>query len=420
MHRIAFDVRTRLLTGMYRYGSTLLEHVGKCLPGTDVKVSVLYRPDTQQQAIEELSRSLPADHFELLAVSDNHSRIPRSLWIRDWVAREHIELYYSIDFVVDKELSVPFVYTVHDLLLLKYPSVFYNDDETFRAKFGLEEFALMERDLQSIQSYIPAHTDFLNGTPSITRYIGAMSRYLAEQSKHIITSSQGSKEDIIQQLSVPASKISVIPAAADSSLFYPRAHEEAMPVLEKYGLSENYCLGVGLDLKHKRLSWLMEVLAQCCNELPANARVVIVGRYDNLDLRLKQVRDLGLENLVVFPGRINDEELACLYSKAKALVVPSLDEGFGLPILEALMCRTEVIVPDTKVLREVAGSCGHFYEVEDRDQLADKIIRAFNGSLPLQAPYFENRFSWDTSAQQFLKLLELLLEGERVNAATAS
>lgn len=415
MRKVVFDMRTRLLTGIYRYGSTILEHLGKLLPGTDIKLYVLYRPDTQRQAIEKLSHSLPKEYVELVAVSDDYNRIPRSLWIRNWVIREGIGLYYSVDFLVDKDLPIPFVYTVHDLLLYKYPTVFYRDDEAFQVKFGIDEFALMERDLRQIEACIPDNHASPDAVPSITRYIWAMSRFLAEKSRHVITSSQSSKEDIVQNLSIPPSKVSVIPAAADTGYFYPRPNDEAMIVVQKYGLSQNYCLGVGLDLKHKRLSWLLEVLALYRDRFPGDARVVIVGKYDNLDWRLEEVASLGLDQLVVFTGRVSDDELACLYSNAQALIIPSLDEGFGLPTVEALLCGTEVIVPDTRVLREVAGPCGHYFGVYDENQLGSLIAQALNGSLTPKAMDFVDRFSWDVSARQFLELLSTLLEGERAN-----
>lgn len=419
MHRVAFDIRTRLLTGIYRYGSSILEHLIGLLPGTDIRLYLLYRPDTQEQVIRKLSRSLPRDRVELIAVSDDQGRIPRSPWIRNWAIREGIELYYSIDFVVDRDLPVPFVYTVHDLLLYKYPEVFYSDDETFRVKFGRDEFTRMEHDLQQIKSYIPTSYTSPDSVPSITKYILAMSHLLAERSRHIITSSQSSKEDIVQLLSVPASKVTVIPAAADASCFYPRPREEEISVVRKYGLTQNYCLGVGLDLKHKRLSWLLGVLAHCRGHLPGDARVVIVGKYEGLDRRLEEVASLGLDQLVVFTGRVSDDELACLYSGARALIVPSIDEGFGLPTVEALLCGTEVMVPDTRVLREVAGPCGHYFGVDDRDLLGDLITQALTGFLAHEASSFVNRFSWDVSARQFLGLLKSVLEGERTDVPSA-
>jgi glycosyltransferase involved in cell wall biosynthesis len=83
-----------------------------------------------------------------------------------------------------------------------------------------------------------------------------------------------------------------------------------------------------------------------------------------------------------------------------------------MPTVEALMCGTEVIVPDTRVLREVAGAYGHFYGVEDGIELGNLLTQAMNGSLPLKAQHFENRYDWDRSAQQFLSLLNALLGGE--------
>lgn len=417
MHRIAFDVRTRRLTGIYRYGSTLLEHLETLLPDAGIKLYLLYRPDTQEQATREISRNLPREQIELIAVTDDYGRIPRSRWIREWIVREGIELYYSVDFVVDRDLPVPFIYTIHDIFLQKYPEYFYSSNEIFQNRFGMEEFNLMLRDLEEIRAYIP---DEHANAPAITQYIWAMSHYLAEKSRHIIVSTESCKAELIKYLKVPAAKVTIITAAADASFFYPRSDEEAMPVVQKYGLSENYCIGVGLDLKHKRLSWLLETLAQCQERFPLTARVAIVGKYDNLDRWHRQVSDLGLEHLVIFTGRVSDEELAALYTKARALILPSLDEGFGIPTIEALLCGTEVIIPDTKVTREVVGTCGHYFEVYDGNQLGSLITQALNGSLAPRISAFVNRFNWDASARQFLELLRSMLEGEREDDSGAS
>lgn len=417
MRKVACDVRTRRLTGIYRYGSTLLEHLGMFLPDTDIKLYLFYRPDTQEQAVREISRNLPSEQVELVAVTDDYGRVPRSQWIRAWLVREGIELYYSVDFVVDKDLPVPFIYTVHDIFLQKYPEYFYSSDDMFQKRFGMEEFDLMLQDLETVKEFVP---DEYTHAPAITQYIWAMSHYLAEKSRHIVASTESSKAEIVKYLAVPPSKVTVILAAADDQLFYPRSSEEALPVIQKYGLSENYCMGVGLDLKHKRLPWLLETIAQYSEHFPADARVAIVGKYDKLAHWQQLVSDLGLEHRVVFTGRVSDEELAALYSKARALLLPSLDEGFGMPTLEALLCGTEVIVPDTPVLREVAGSSGHYYGVHDQNQLGRLITEAFQGTLPLRAKYFQNRFSWDTSARQFLDLVESILNEEAANASAVS
>lgn len=411
MIKIACDIRTRRLTGIYRYGVTLLEHLVRILPGTDIKLYLLYRPDTQKRAVEDLMRGLPGELVECIEITGDTGRVPHSQWIRDWVLREGIALYYSVDFVVDKDLPIPFMYTVHDIFLLKYPAYFYDSDEKFQTRFGLEEFRLVEQDLETIKAFLPAQISSPD-VPVITRYIWALARYQARKSKHIIVSTESSKKEIVEYLSVPSTKVTVIPAAADAKNFHPRSDEQARPVMHKYGLTENYCLGVGLDLKHKRLPWLLEILAQRREHLPPDARVAIVGKYDNLDQWLEQVASLGLQRQVVFTGRVSDNELACLYSKARAFVLPSLDEGFGMPTVEALMCGTEVIVPDTRVLREVAGAYGHFYGVEDGIELGNLLTQAMNGSLPLKAQHFENRYDWDRSAQQFLSLLNALLGGE--------
>ena len=98
------------------------------------------------------------------------------------------------------------------------------------------------------------------------------------------------------------------------------------------------------------------------------------------------------------------------------LYVPSLDEGFCLPALEALACHTEVIVPDITVLRETAGTVGHYYEVDNQNQLMRYLIKAFNGTLAQKALLFHNRFSWNLSAHKMLVLFnQLLSQSETVH-----
>lgn len=404
MRRLAFDLRTRHLTGIYRYGSCLLGHLSNCLPGTNTKLYVLYRPDIQKQVDDTLRPITLNDHVEFVLVPDDDGRIPHSPWLRHWLVSENIQMYYSVNFLVNIRCPIPFVYTVHDLIPLKYPEYFYTDD-TFRDKFGVAEFHRMKRDLQRIRTSIPTIDTPRQRNAVLSEYGWAMNWYLKEQSKHIVTVSEAVREDLIRYLSVPPSRISVISGAADSAYFYPRNSSEITTTVQKLGLPEYFCLCVGRDLKHKRLPWLIETLVQYPESLPRDARLAIVGNHADLG----QIRDLvhfyHLDQRVTFTGRVDDDELACLYSGARALIVASIDEGFCLPAVEALSCGIEVIVPDTRVLREIVGLSGHFYEVNDRKALAKLLLAAFDGFLISKASTFEDRFNWASSARQLLELL---------------
>lgn len=176
-------------------------------------------------------------------------------------------------------------------------------------------------------------------------------------------------------------------------------------MLQRFDLAGPYCLYVGLGHTHKRLPWLFQAFVQVLEHLPPAAKLVVVGGHADLYASAFEViATYQLEKRIVFTGAVSNEGLACLYSGAAATIVSSLDEGFCLPALEALACQTEVIIPDIPVLRETVGGVGHYYEVHNQEQLAAYLIEAFNGVLERKASLFQNRFSWDLSAQNMLLL----------------
>jgi glycosyltransferase involved in cell wall biosynthesis len=404
MRRLAFDLRTRHLTGIYRYGSSLLACLYGQLSGTGIKLYVLYRPDIQKQVDETLRPTILDDHVEFVLVPDDGGRIPHSLWLRNWLIGEKIRLYYTVDFLVDIRCPTPFVYTSHDLIPLKYPEYFYNDN-TFCDKFGRTEFQHLKGDLRRIRSSIIGKYRYQQKKGILPAYAWAINRYLTERSKHIVTVSESVKADLVGYLGVSPSKVSVIPGAVDRTLFYPQSSEEIATAAQKFDLPQRYCLCIGRELKHKRLPWLIEALAQCQEGLPPDVKMVVVGSRTELGHLRDLVNSYHLEQRVIFTGRVDDQELASLYSGASALIVPSIDEGFCLPALEALSCGTEVIVPDTRVFRETVSLSGHFYAVNDGRMLIKLLLETFDGSLIPRSHSFENRFSWSSSAQQLLKLL---------------
>lgn len=404
MLRLAFDLRTRHLTGIYRYGSSLLTCLYSQLPGTGIKLYVLYRHDIQRQVDETFRPTILDDHVEFVLVPGDGGRIPHSLWLRNWLISEKIRLYYTVDFLVDIQCPTPFVYTSHDLIPLKYPEYFYNDN-TFCDKFGRTEFEYLKEDLRRIRSSIIGKYRYQQKKDILPAYGWAINKYLTERSKHIVTVSESVKEDLVGYLGVSPSKISVIPGAVDRTLFYPRTSDEIATAAQKFDLPQRYCLCMGRELKHKRLPWLIEVLAQCRESLPQDVQLVVVGSHAEIGNLRNLVDSYHLERRVIFTGRINDQELACLYSGASALIVPSIDEGFCLPALEALSCGTEVIVPDTRVLRETVSLSGHYYEVSDEKMLTKLLLEAFDGSLTPRSHSFVYRFNWSSSAQQLLELL---------------
>jgi len=406
MYKVVFDARTTHKTGIYRYATSLLLALQARLKRTDMFIYVLYTKGQEQ----DWDFCRPS-YFRFIEVLDDYQFIRDSAWLRHWLLSEHIDLYYSAHYLVDPRCPVPFTYTVHDLIRLKHPDFSYTD-ASFREKFGDSEFQHIRQMLQELPAPLSERALISPEEPLFLHFFWAINRYLAMRCQQVITVSEAAKEDIIQYLDIPATKVSVISGGVDPTVFYPRAG--ILHKLQCFHLENSYCLYVGLGHTHKRLPWLLQVFAQAQEHFPPTAKLVVVGGHADLYARAFEiVATYQLEKRIVFTGAVSDEILACLYSGAAAIIVPSLDEGFCLPALETLACQTEVIVPDIAVLRETVGPAGHYYEVNNQKQLVRYLIEAFSGTLEQKASLFHNRFSWDLSAQKMLLLFDQLLSRSR-------
>jgi glycosyltransferase involved in cell wall biosynthesis len=184
-------------------------------------------------------------------------------------------------------------------------------------------------------------------------------------------------------------------------------------VKARYGIAENgrYLLYLGTLQPRKNLTRLVEAFA-CLQAPTANLQLVLAGKkgwlYDDLFAR---VASLGLGGRVVFPGYIADGDKAALISGAAALVYPSLYEGFGLPVLEAMACGTPVLTSNGSSLPEVAGDAALLVDPLDVEAIAAGMSRLMEDadlrcSLVARGYVQASKFSWARAAQQVLEVLE--------------
>jgi len=194
-------------------------------------------------------------------------------------------------------------------------------------------------------------------------------RYLAVQrAQRVIVPSEAVRHEAVGLLDLNNTHVATVPLAAAPSMT-PRGPAEIAAVRKRYGLAEDYLVWVG-GLKHPDPRKRVIELARAARDVP----LVLVGSVG------PWVRDL---EGVTLTGRVDDEELAALYSGARALVFPSDDEGFGLPPVEALACGTPVVVFDVPVLREVLGERATFVQTGDMAALLDAATAA---QRPAPAP----------------------------------
>ncbi len=235
---------------------------------------------------------------------------------------------------------------------------------------------------------------------------------LANRVRKVITDSEFSRQRIIERLGVPAGKVVTIPCGVNKSHFYPRAVIEIAAVKDRYGLPETYLLTVGTLEHRKNLDRLFHAWERITPKIKDTA-LVVVGQSG------RPFRKLRLDHLperVLFIPHVSEPDLPSLYSGALSLVIPSLYEGFGLPVVEAMACGIPVIASRSGALPEVISEAGRLvdpYEVDDISQaitqmIADSALREDYASKGLSRAA---AFSWDRTAAQIEAVLAQVSSG---------
>lgn len=179
----------------------------------------------------------------------------------------------------------------------------------------------------------------------------------ARYSDHILTISDISKQDIIKYLQVAPEKITVTPLAADTQHFHPIAAPDVEAVTQKHGIQSPYILFVGTWEPRKNIPALLRAFAAQKNNIPH--QLVLAGKKGwKYEAAVATLQELNLGDRVRVLDVVPYEDLPALYTGADVFVWPSVYEGWGLPVLEALACGTPVITSDGGSLPQVVGSAG--------------------------------------------------------------
>jgi len=229
-------------------------------------------------------------------------------------------------------------------------------------------------------------------------------------SRLVISVSQSAKEDLVRLLRVPPSKVWVTPLGVDTQ-FCPVNEKAIFNLRQKYDLPEGYILYLGINKPHKNLVRLVEAFAKVKNR----RNLVLAGKEDPRYREVHEVvKQLSLQDRVVFLGQVPEDDLPALYSGAALFVFPSLYEGFGLPLLEAMACGVPVVCSSTSSLPEIAGRAAVMVDPLDVSQLARALERVL-GDSDLRASMRQEglkqaaRFSWERTAKETLAVYRQVL-----------
>jgi len=323
-----------------------------------------------------------AEVIAYVSAEGAQSQVPAAFRVRKVSAVPHVRLgldlplrlrqdkpdVVHVQYTAPIGCPVPVVVTVHDVSFIEHPEFF--------------------RRAQALQLRI-----------TVGRTVRRAARVLAP--------SEFSKRAILRAFGLPEERVVVVPNAV-SDEFRPRpAAAAAEEIRRRYGIPSPFLLTVG-DLQprknHEGLIRAFAELIRCDPKLPH--RLVIVGQdgWYGAQIRRMAARS-GVVDRIHFPGFVPDEDLRLFYAACEVFVFPSLYEGFGLPILEAMACGRAVACSNTTAMREVADAAAVLFDPRDlgqmmraiRDLIADPELRARRERLGLD---WAGRFSWDRTADK--------------------
>jgi glycosyltransferase involved in cell wall biosynthesis len=239
---------------------------------------------------------------------------------------------------------------------------------------------------------------------------------MAERAVKVITVSEHSAQDIVEVYGIPREKIAVIHNGVSQD-FRPMSDPIALAELRDRLLipTERFILFAGGADPRKNHHTLVRAYSRCAPLLSSHS-LVMVGDATNRfgDIR-ETARTFDVENRIVCTGPLSLDRLRLLYSHADVFVFPSLYEGFGMPVLEAMACGTPVITSRTTSLPEVAGDAAVLVNPEDAEELADAIMRVLDDpslQSQLRALGVERakQFTWQRAAQQTLAVYRAVVK----------
>jgi len=219
----------------------------------------------------------------------------------------------------------------------------------------------------------------------------------------IVTVSQRSKSDIVEYFRYPEERVYVFYPGYDATRFRPLRDAHALQRTKaRYGLRK-YLMVVGAQFSHKNV----EVVIQALKKIVPSYQLLITGAREPYASRLRElVRDLRLEQYVVFVPYVSHEELPYLYAGAECLVHPSRYEGFGIPVLEAMAVGTPVI--GTPAIREAGGDAVIYADPDDPETWIEalKTLQQTRDMYVQKGQARVRHFSWRKTAMGIAKLLQ--------------
>ena len=256
-------------------------------------------------------------------------------------------------------------------------------------------------------------------------YFGLVTRALRHATA-IITVSECSRRDLIRTVGVPGERVFVVENAIPENLGPVADRARLDAVRARYGLGERFVLYLGANDLRKNLNRLIRAYAALPRPLRDAHQLVVAGRQWPHDHPLYPdpklvVRELGLEDRVVFTGGIPEEEKATLLSAATVFAFPSLYEGFGIPVLEAMACGTPVLTANSSSLPEVTGDAAVLVDPTSVEAIGEGLATLLESperrrDLAARGVERASRYRWSKVAERTVQVYQWARSQERTTS----
>jgi alpha-1,3-rhamnosyl/mannosyltransferase len=355
------DTRTATdhFPGIGRYVSHLAQHLVPLL-AADERLLLLHNPQAKS------SWPLPTaqENVELIATAVSPFSLSQQWHIPHLLRQVNATVYHSAYYLMPYRPGVPTLLTLYDLIPEQFPQ------------------------LVSLQARLLARL---------------ATRLSLRAADHFLAISEATRQDFLAHYPLDPAEITAVPLAADDQ-FRPQPETAVTALRQKLNLPEQYVLYLGINKPHKNLERLVEAWATVTDKLPDAPPLLIAGAWDDRYGGVKTaVIHHNLSEKVQFLGPVPDADLPILYSGATLFVFPSLVEGFGLPVLEAMACGTAVACAHTSSLPEVGGEAVAYFDPTDSQAIASVLVELLQDKeqrerMAQKGLIQAAKFSWEKTA----------------------
>lgn len=334
MMKIAFDAKRAYLnnSGLGNYSRTLIKSLNEFHPTNQYKLYTTKESEgpfqnyvsQQQNMVTQLPDSFLAKKLKALW---------RSFGLTKDLKRNQVNVFHGLSNELPfniEQFDGKKVVTIHDLIFLAHPELYpFIDGKIYNTKF----------------------------------------RHACHSADTIIAISQATKDDIIKFYNIAPEKIEVVYQSCDDLYYQECPHEKKDSVIKKHNLPDNYLLYVGTVEERKNLITIVKSLVYI-----KDIKLVVAGRHTDYIKTVKAfIDEHQLVDRVIFLGSVDGQDLPALYQLATIFILPSIMEGFGIPIIEAQTSKTPVITTIGGCFSEPGGPHSIYVQPKDEKELASKI-----------------------------------------------